>query len=146
MLSVRRVPQLVAVLALAALLVVTAGPAGAATGSVQVGPTATRVALGVAVDVPVTASLTCDEGFTTGLVDVVVVQSRGTVVTVGEGQATFACAGETQNLTVRAFGGVFHGGPALVNATLLQCQGAGADLTCFFTDIRTNREITIRGG
>jgi hypothetical protein len=144
--SVRRVPQLVVVLALAALLVATAGPAGAATGSVQVGPRAKRVALGVALDVPVTASLTCDVGFTTGLVDVVVVQSRGTVVTFGEGQATFACAGETQNLTVRVGGGVFHGGPALVNATLLQCQGVGADLTCFFTDISTNREIIIVGG
>jgi hypothetical protein len=146
MLSVRKVPQLVAVLALAALLVATAGPASAATGSVQVGPRATRVALGVALDVPVTASLTCDEGFTVGLVDVVVLQQRGTAVTFGEGQATFACAGEPQNLTARAFGGVFHGGPALVNASLLQCQGAGADLTCFRTDISTNREIIIVGG
>jgi hypothetical protein len=33
-----------------------------------------------------------------------------------------------------------------VNATLLQCQGVGADLTCFPTDISTNREIIIVGG
>jgi hypothetical protein len=146
MFPVRWIPRLVPVLALAAVLVLTAGPVGAATGSVQVGPTATRVVLGVAVDVPVTASLTCDEGFDVGLVDVFVVQARGTSLITGSGQTTFACNGETQNLTVRAGGGVFHGGPALVTATLLQCQGVGANLTCFFTDISTSEEIRIRGG
>jgi len=146
MFQVRWAPRLVGIVALATVLVVIAGPAGAATGSVQVGPTATRVVLGVALDVPVTVSLTCDEGFDVGLVDVSVVQSRGTELIFGAGQATFACTGETQDLTVRVGGGVFHGGPALVNATLLQCQGEGANLTCFFTDISTSEEIRIRGG
>ncbi len=62
MFQVRWAPRLVGIVALATVLVVIAGPAGAATGSVQVGPTATRVVLGVALDVPVTVSLTCDEG------------------------------------------------------------------------------------
>jgi hypothetical protein len=146
MFPVRRIPRLVAILALAAVLVLTAGPAGAATGSVQVGPTATRVANGVAVDVPLTISLTCDEGFDVGAVDFKVAQARGTSLITGSGFTTFACTGETQNLTVRAGGGVFHGGPALVSASLLQCQGVGADLTCFFTDITTSEEIRIRGG
>jgi hypothetical protein len=147
MFPIRWIPRLVPVLALATVLVVVAGPAGAATGSVQVGPTATRVALGVAIDVPLTVSLTCDEGFDVGLVDVFVQQSRGSTQITGSGQATFACTGEPQTLTVRvSTGGVFHGGPALVTATLLQCQGVGADLTCFFTDISTSEEIRIRSG
>jgi hypothetical protein len=29
---------------------------------------------------------------------------------------------------------------------LLQCQGEGQNLTCFFTDISTSEEILIRGG
>jgi len=96
MFQVRWAPRLVGIVALATVLVVTAGPAGAATGSVQVGPTATRVAGRVALDVPVTVSLTCDEGFVVGLVDVSVVQARGTELIFGAGQATFACTGETQ--------------------------------------------------
>jgi hypothetical protein len=145
MFPLRRIPRLVAISALAAVLVLTAGPAGAATGSVQVGPTATSVANGVAVDVPLTISLTCDEGYDVGAVDLTVAQARGTSLITGSGFTTFACTGETQNLTVRAGGGVFHGGPALVSASLLQCQGVGADLTCFFTDITTSEEIRIRG-
>jgi hypothetical protein len=148
MFPVRWVPRLVAILALAAVLVLTAGPAGAATGSVQVGPKATSVALGVALDVPVAVSLTCDEGFDFGIVDVVVLQSRGTLFTFGQGQsALFPCTGETQNLIVRVFasGGVFHGGPALAIATLLQCQGVPPNVGCSFTDITTQEEITIRG-
>jgi hypothetical protein len=146
MFLVRWIPRLMAILTLAAVLVLAAGPAGAATGSLQVGPTATLVALGVALDVPVTASLTCDEGFDSGIVDVTVLQARGTAEVFGEGQsAPFACTGETQNLTVRVFGGVFHGGPALASAVVLQCQGVGQNLTCSFTDIRVNPQIIIRG-
>ena len=148
MFLVRWIPRLVAILTLAAVLVLAAGPAGAAAGSIQVGPTARLVALGVALDVPVTVSLTCDEGFDSGIVDVTVLQARGTAEVFGEGQsATFACTGETQSLAVRVFasGGVFHGGPALANAVALQCQGVGQNLTCSFTDIRVNRQITIRG-
>jgi hypothetical protein len=149
MFLVRWIPRLVAILTLAAVLVLAAGPAGAATGSVQVGPTARLVALGVAVDVPVTVSLTCDEGFDSGIVDVTVAQARGKTTVFGEGQsAPFACTGETQNLTVRVFPfvGVFHGGQALANAVVLQCQGVSPNLTCSFTDIGVNNEqITIRG-
>jgi hypothetical protein len=149
MFLVRGVPRLVAILTLAAVLVVTAGPASAATGSIQVGPTATLVANGAAVDVPLTVSLTCDEGFDSGVVNVFVTQTRGTSVVSGSAESgSFACTGETQNLTVRAFGGPFHGGPALVNATLLQC-GFDPDfgaVVCSFTDISTSEEILIRGG
>jgi hypothetical protein len=147
MFLLRGAPRLVAFLTLAAVLVVTAGPASAATGSVQVGPKATLVAHGVALDVPVTISLSCDEGFDVGLVDLFVVQARGTSVVFGSGQATFACTGETQNLTVRVFGGVFHGGTALATASLLQCRfEAGFGLVCYRTDISTNEEVMIRGG
>ena len=146
MFQVRWVPRLVGIVALAMVLVVAAGPAGAATGSVQVGPTARLVANGVAVDVPLTITLTCDEGFDVGAVDFNVAQSRGTSLITGSGFTTFACTGETQDLIVRAGGGVFHGGPALVSASLLQGQGVGADLTCFPTDISTSEEIRIRGG
>jgi hypothetical protein len=148
MFRVRGVPRLAAILILASVLVVTAGPASAATGSVQVGPTATRIAGGVALDVPVTVSLTCDEGFDSGLVDVAVVQARGTSRVFGEGTASFACTGETQNLTVRVGGGVFHGGSALAYAILLQC-GFDPDfgaVVCSFTDISTSEVIMIRGG
>jgi hypothetical protein len=133
-------------LTLAAAVVATAGPASAATGSVQVGSTATLVATGVAVDVPVVVSLTCDEGFDSGVVDVFVAQARGTAAISGEGQATISCTGETQKVVVRVFGGVFHGGPALANATLLQCRfEEGFGQVCYFTDISTSEEILIRG-
>jgi hypothetical protein len=149
MFLVRGIPRLAAILTLAAVLVVTAGPANAATGSVQIGPTATLVTGGLALDVPVTVTLTCDEGFDSGLVQVFVRQARGTSVNFGEGSASFAdCTGETQTFTVRVFGGVlFHGGRALASATLLQC-GFNPDFGafCSFTDISTNREIMIRGG
>src|SRR5918995_4561798 len=113
----------VAILAVAAVLVVTVLPATAATGSVDLGGTATRVANGVALDVPLTVSLTCDEGFEFGAVSVAVTQSRGTSVVFGSGQSsTFTCTGETQNITVRVFGGVFHGGPAVATAVVQGCR------------------------
>ena len=131
-----------AVLAVAAVLVGTAGPASAVTGSVQVGPTATIVAR-VALDVPVTVSLTCDQGFDFGVVDVSVIQARGTSLVFGGAETTIACTGETQNLTVRVVGGPFHGGTALASAFLLQCS---LTLGCYQTDIHTSGEIMIRGG
>jgi hypothetical protein len=136
---------IVAILGIAAVVAVTAGPASAATGSVQVGPTANIVARGVALDVPVTVSLTCDEGFDVGLVDLSVLQARGTAVIFGSGQQTFTCTGVTQTVTVRAFGGVFHGGTALVTAGLLQCFNDAGGLFCSRTDITTNEETQIRG-
>jgi hypothetical protein len=148
MFLVRGVPRLAAIVTFAAILVVTAGPANAATGSVQVGRTATLVAGGVALDVPVTITLDCDEGFDSGVVQLFVTQARGASVVSGEGAGSFACTGETQTITVRAFGGVFHGGRALANAILLQCRfdpDFGA-VVCFFTDISTSQEIMIRGG
>jgi hypothetical protein len=140
------ISRLVVVLTLAAAAVATAGPASAATGSVQVGPTAKLVANGVAVDVPVVVSLTCDEGFDSVFVDVFVSQARGTARISGEGWATIPCTGETQDVVVRVGGGVFHGGPALVYATLLQCRlEEGFGQVCYFTDISTSEEILIRG-
>jgi hypothetical protein len=137
----------VAIVALAAVLVVTAGPATAATGSVDFGGTATRVANGVALDVPLTVSLTCDEGFEFGVVSVLVTQARGTSVITGSGQSSaFTCTGETQNITVRVSGvGVFHGGPALATATVLQCGFQELGLVCFLTGITVSEEIRIRG-
>jgi hypothetical protein len=149
MFLVRWISRLVAILTLAAILVVTAGPANAATGSVQVGPTATLVAGGTALDVPVTISLTCDEGFDSGIVDVFVTQARGTLAVSGLGTASFACTSETQNLTVRVFPfiGVFHAGPALANAALQQCRfEAGFGEVCYSTGISTSEVIMIRGG
>jgi hypothetical protein len=148
MFPVRRIPWLVAIVSLLALVVAVAGPAGAATGSVQLAPRAKSVALGVAVDVPVTVSLICDEGFDSGIVDVFVQQSRDNTLVVGESQsAPFACTGETQNVTVRVGGsGVFRPGLALANATVLECVGSGVNRTCSFTDISTSREIRILGG
>jgi hypothetical protein len=143
----RRVHRLAVLPVLAALLVLAAGPAGAVTGSVQVG-TATRVANGAAIDVPLTITLVCDEGLDTGAVNVFVAQSRGTSLVTGTAQATFPCTGETQTIVVRVVGGPFHGGPALVNAVLLQCgfDPDFGDVVCFFTDISTSEEILIRGG
>jgi hypothetical protein len=100
----------------------------------------------LAVDVPVTVSLTCDEGFDFGVVDVFLSQARGTSAAFGSAESgPVACTGETQNLTVRVFGGVFHGGQALAGATVLQCQGVSPNAVCEFTDIRTSQEIKIRG-
>jgi hypothetical protein len=137
----------VAMLTLAAVLVVTVGPATAATGSVDFGDTATRLANGVALDVPLTVSVTCDEGFELAVVNVSVAQARGTSVISGSGQSsTFACTGETQNITVRVFGGVFHGGPAVATASVLQCRFVeGFGLVCTQTDINNSEEIIIRG-
>jgi hypothetical protein len=143
----RRVHRLAVLPVLVALLVVAAGPAGAVTGSVQVGPTATRVAAGAAIDVPLTITLVCDEGFDTGAVNVFVAQKRGTSLLTGTAQATFPCTGETQTVVVRVVGGPFHGGPAVVNATLLQCRfdPEFGDVVCFFTDISTSEEVLVRG-
>jgi hypothetical protein len=148
MFLLRGVSRLVlAILTLAAVLVVTAGPATAATGSVQFPGKATRVAHGVALDVPLTVSVTCDEGFELAVVGVFVTQARGTAVVSGSGQSsTFTCTGETQNITVRVFGGVFHGGRALATAVVQQCRfEEGFGLVCTQTDIIINEEIQIRG-
>jgi hypothetical protein len=144
--TIRWTSRLITTLGLAVALLAVAGSAVAATGTIDIGSSATRVANGVAVDVPLTVSLTCDEGFTSAVVDVAVTQRRGQQTVFGQGQTVFPCDGETRDLVVRAGGGVFHGGRALATATLLQCQGEGQNLTCFFTDISTSEEILIRGG
>ncbi|HEY5987399.1 MAG TPA: hypothetical protein VIV12_13650, partial [Streptosporangiaceae bacterium] len=110
-----------ALLTLVVVLLATAGSASAATGTIQVG-SGTLVARGAAVDLPVTVSLTCDEGFTSGLVDLFLSQAQGRTLATGEGRAQASCTGETQTVTVRvfSFGVPFHGGSALANATLLQ--------------------------
>jgi hypothetical protein len=146
MFVLRRIPRLVvAILSLAAILVVTAGSANAATGSLQVG-TGTRVAGGVALDVPVTVTLVCDEGFDVGAVDLSVAQARGTSVIFAQGQGTFACTGDTQTVTVRVGGeNVFRGGRALATASLLQCQDTEFGLLCSSTGIFISQEFKIRG-
>ena len=138
--------RVVALLALLALLVITAGPANAQTGTIEVGPTAKRVARGAAVDVPFTVSLTCEEGFDVGLVQVDVVQAQGQRLVRGSGEETFTCNGTTQTVTVRAVAGnaPFHGGSALVTATLLQCQDFDGGLLCEPTGIDTSEQIRIR--
>jgi hypothetical protein len=137
--------RLITTLGLAVALLAVAGSAVAATGTVDIGSPATRVAGGVAVDVPLTVSLTCDEGFTSALVDAAVIQRRGQETVFGQGQTTFPCDGATHDLVVRAGGGVFHGGRALARAELLQCQGEGQNLSCEFVGINTSEEIIIRG-
>jgi hypothetical protein len=144
--KIRWTSRLITTLGLAIALLAIAGSAVAATGTVEVGPFADRVVGGVALDVPVTVSLDCDEGFTSAVVDVAVTQRRGQQIVFGQGQTQFPCDGTTHDMVVRAGGGVFHGGRALATATLLQCQGEGQNLTCFFTDISTSEEILIRGG
>jgi hypothetical protein len=142
----RLVPRLVALLALVAVLFVTAGSARAATGTIQVG-SATLVARGAAVDVPVAVSLTCDEGFDTGLIQLGVSQAQGRTLAGGEGAALVSCRGETQVVTVRVFASSapFHGGSALASARLLQCQSVGGELFCSPTGIGTSQEFRIRG-
>jgi hypothetical protein len=136
---------IVSILGIAAVVVVTAGPASAATGSVQVG-TATRVAGGVALDVPVTVTLVCDEGFDVGAVDLSVSQARGTSVISAQGQRTFPCTGDTQTVTVRVGGSnVFRGGTALAVASLQQCQDTEFGLLCASTGIFVSQEFKIRG-
>jgi hypothetical protein len=139
--------RVVAVLALLAFLFATAGPANAQTGSIAVGPTAELVARGVAVDVPLTVSLTCEEGFDVGLVEVTVLQAHGQGIATGSGQETFTCDGTTQTITVRAVAGTarFHGGSALVTAALLQCQDFDGGLLCEYVGIDTSEQIRIRG-
>jgi hypothetical protein len=143
--KIRWTTRLITTLGLAVALLAIAGSAVAATGTVDIGSPADRVVGGVAVDVPVAVALTCDEGFTSAVVDVAVQQRRGQQVIFGQGQTIFPCDGATHDLVVRAGGGVFTGGRALATATLLQCQGEGQNLTCFFTDISTSEEIRIRG-
>jgi hypothetical protein len=141
--------RVVTLLALLALLVITAGPANAQTGTIDVGPTAKLVAHGAAVDVPLTVSLTCEEGFTSGLVEVAIAQAQGQrLVFGGPAQVQFTpCDGTTQAVTVRIFAGApFRGGPAVVNASLLQCFGEGQNLSCEGVGISTSEEIKIRGG
>ena len=53
--------------------------------------------------------------------------------------------GSSETVTVRVFGGVFHGGTALVTAGLLQCFNDAGGLFCFRTDITTNGETQFRG-
>jgi hypothetical protein len=138
----------VALLSLVVVLFATAGSASAATGTIQVG-SGTLVARGVAVDVPVTVSLTCDEGFTSGFLDLVLSQAQGRNVARGEGFAQVpSCAGETQTVTVRvdAFSAPFRGGSALADAGLLQCQEEpGFGLVCSPTGIGTSQVILITG-
>jgi hypothetical protein len=147
MFKVRRVPRLVALLTLVVVLFVTAGSASAATGTIQVG-SATLVARGAAVDVPVTVSLTCDEGFTSGIVQLFLSQAQGRTLATGEGSTQVSCTGETQTVTIRVFASSapFHGGSAIANATLLQCLvDPDFGLVCSFTDIRTSQVIRITG-
>jgi hypothetical protein len=145
MFLLRGIPRLAAVILGLGAILVTAGPASAVTGSVQAGPTATLVAHGVALDVPVTFTLTCDEGFEFGVVSLFVTQARGVSVVSGSSEETFTCTGETQTITVRVFGGVFHGGTAVANARLLQCRVEEGFLTCSQTDISSSDVIMIRG-
>jgi hypothetical protein len=135
------------VVALLTLLFLTAGPANAQTGTIAVGPTAKLVARGAAIDVPLTVSLTCEEGFDVGIVDVTVVQAQGQRLVTGSGQETFTCNGTTQTVTVRAgaLNAPFHGGSALVTATLLQCQDFDGGFLCEPTGIDTSEEIKISG-
>lgn len=139
--------RLVAILALMAVLFVTAGPANAQTGTIEVGPTAKLVARGAAVDVPFTVSLACEEGFDVGLVQASVIQARGQRLVTGSGEETFTCDGTTQTVTVRVFAGnaPFHGGTALVTASLLQCQDFDGGLLCEYVGIDTSQQIRIRG-
>lgn len=139
--------RVVALLSLLALLFITAGPANAQTGTIAVGPTAKRVARGAAVDVPLTVSLTCEEGFDVGIVQVDVVQAQGQRLVRGSGQETFTCNGTTQTVTVRvaALNAPFHGGSALVTAALLQCQDFDGSFLCEPTAIDTSEEIRISG-
>jgi hypothetical protein len=139
-------PRLVPLLALVVVLFATVGSASAATGTIQVG-SATLVARGAAVDVPVTVSLTCDEGFTSGLVQLVLSQAQGRTLAPGDGAAQVPC-GETQTVTVRVFAvsAPFHGGSAIANATLLQCLvDPDFGLVCSFTGIGTSQVIRITG-
>jgi hypothetical protein len=147
MVSFRVVPRLVALLTFVVVLFVATVSASAATGSIQVGTTAKLVAGGVAVDVPLTVSLTCDEGFEVGIVEASVVQAHGGTLTSGSGQETFTCNGAPQTVTLRAFAGTrpFHGGRALVNADLLQCIDFDGSFLCELTGITTSEEIRISG-
>jgi hypothetical protein len=62
------------------------------------------------------------------------------------GQATFACRGDAQTVTVRVVGDrVFRGGTALARARLLQCQDTEFGLLCASTDIFISQEFKIRG-
>jgi hypothetical protein len=139
--------RVVALLFLLALLFITAGPANAQTGTIAVGPTAKLVARGAAADVPLTVSLTCEEGFDVGIVEVTVLQAQGRRLVTASGQETFTCNGTIQTVTVRAvaLNAPLHGGSALVNADLLQCQDFDGSFLCEITGIDTSEEIRISG-
>jgi hypothetical protein len=144
----RWAPRLVALLALVVALFATAGSASAATATIQVG-SGTLVARGAAVDVPVTVSLTCDEGFTSGFVNLFLSQAQGRTLATGGGSAQVSCTGETQTATIRVFAdsAPFHGGSAIARAVLLQCQfESGWGLVCWQTDIITSQVFMIIGG
>jgi hypothetical protein len=140
-------PRLLALLTLGVVLSATVGSASAATGTIHVG-SGRLVARGAAVDVAVTVSLTCDEGFSSGVVDLFLSQAQGRTLATGEGSAQVSCTGEVQTVTVRVFAGSapFHGGSAVANAILLQCQFDPAfGLVCSQTDIGTSQVIMISG-
>jgi hypothetical protein len=147
MYRMRLLLRVATLLALVAVLFVTAGPAAAQTGTIEVGPTARRVARGAAVDVPFTVSLGCEEGFDVGLVQASVVQAQGRRLVGGSGEETFPCDGTTQTVSLRVVAGnaPFHGGSALVTASLLQCQDFDGGLLCEPVGIDTSQQIRISG-
>lgn len=148
MFLVRRFTQLVlAILTVVTVLAVTAGQAAATTGSVQFPGPATRIAQGVALDVPVSVSVTCDEGYTLFYIQLGVGQARGNVGVSGSGfSPLFPCDGTVQNFTQRVTGGIFHAGTALATAVVEECQ-ANPDFgyVCIQTDIIVSQVIKIRG-
>lgn len=147
MFRTRWFPRLVALLTLVVALVATVGSASAATATLQVG-SGTLVARGAAVDVPVTVSITCDDGFSSGVVQLFVSQSSGRSLARGEGSAEVACTSGPQTVTARVFANStpFRGGSAVANATLLQCRvEEGWGQVCYYTDIGTSQVIRITG-
>jgi hypothetical protein len=148
MFRVRWFSRLVALLALVVALFATAGAASAATGTMQVGP-GTLVARGAAVDVPLTVSLTCDEGFSSGVVQLFLSQAQGRILATGGGSAQVSCTSETQTATIRVFAdsAPFHGGSVVARAAASQCQfESGWGLVCSPTDISTSQVTMITGG
>jgi hypothetical protein len=142
-------PRLVALLTLVVALVATVGSASAATATMQVG-SGRLVARGAAVDVPVTVSVTCDDGFSSGVVQLFVSQGAGRFLASGEGGAEVACTSGPQTVTARVFAdsysSPFRGGSAVANATLLQCRvEEGWGQVCYPTDLHTSQVIRITG-
>ncbi len=140
-------PRLVALLTLIVALVATVGSASAATATLQVG-SGRLVAGGAAVDIPVTVSVACDDGFSSGVVQLYVSQRSGRSLASGEGSAEVACTSGPQTMTTRvfAYSTPFRGGSAVANATLLQCRvEEGWGQVCYLTDIHTSQVIRITG-